>query len=354
MTGKASMHSPAKARVRTKWRPTLGAVVGLVLSVVLALPIAGMAAVVVLSRSPEQVVASLVANAGKIAVAGTVILLVTGLVGFLFWRLVTKPVSQLIGWTEAVGKGQAASLDGPGHDAHHGTHYGTRELATLAASFSTMVERLEERSRYIETFTAHVSHELKSPLTSIAGAAELMRDAGDGMDASARKRFLDNIARDTERLSALVARMRELARAETSMAQGAVRLRDLLKTLRDHFPHLDIRVQDEDAVLPVPAVDALAILSHLADNAEKHGARLLHLAVSSRGASTILAVANDGAPISAGNRVHIFDPFYTTRRESGGTGMGLAIVRAMLKAHGGDIALNDDAEQVTFRISLRA
>lgn len=334
-------------RIREKWRPSLAMVIGAVLTVVMTLPLAGMAAVVALSRSPDSLLDSLSNNMGRIVAAGLVIVAVTVLVGVLFWRLVTRPVLDLVRWTEAAAVRSPAPV-------LQTAHYGTRELARLAASFSGMVARLRERSDYISTFTAHVSHELKSPLTSIAAAAELMRDAGDQMDADERARFLENIEKDAVRLSVVVARMRDLARAENAREGGSSRLSDVAARLVDRFPSLDVALSGEAPFLPLPIEDALAVLANLADNAVAHGARRLTIAAAVHGGRTVLQVSNDGETISAGNRARIFEPFYTTRREGGGTGMGLVIVRAILGAHGGAIALDETAACTVFRIVLPA
>ena len=67
-----------------------------------------------------------------------------------------------------------------------------------------------------------------------------------------------------------------------------------------------------------------------------------------------VAVTNDGEPIAENNRDKIFMPFFTTRRESGGTGMGLQIVRSMLRAHGGAIRLAEAGAGVAFVLTFRA
>jgi signal transduction histidine kinase len=335
----------AAASVEAKWRPSLAMVIGAVLTIVLTLPLAGMGAVVALSRSPDSLLASLSANIYRILATGLVIVAVTALVGFFFWRLVNRPMQDLVRWTAAVAaRPQDRQLPA--------VRYGTQELARLAASFDEMVARLRERSDYITTFTAHVSHELKSPLTSIAGAAELMRDAGDQMNADARAHFLHNIETDTVRLSALVERMRDLARAENFRPGGSADLSEVADGLRKQFPSLTVAIAGDAVILPLPLEDALAVFCQLADNALAHGARTLTIRADDQGDGIGVVVSNDGEPISAGNRARIFEPFYTTRRESGGTGMGLVIARAMLKAHGSDIMLDDTAPGVGFRLTL--
>ncbi len=99
-------------------------------------------------------------------------------------------------------------------------HYGTREFAQLSHSFLDMAEQLSRRSDYIATFSAHLTHELKSPLTSIKGAAELLLDSlqskSDTLTRMEQKNFVSNILGDTGRLEAMTQRLRELARAETA------------------------------------------------------------------------------------------------------------------------------------------
>ncbi|TIU91425.1 MAG: two-component sensor histidine kinase, partial [Mesorhizobium sp.] len=93
-------------------------------------------------------------------------------------------------------------------------HHGTREMAALSAAFLDMAQKLQARSDSIQTFATHVSHELKSPLTAIQGAAELLRDSGGTMDEAERRRFSNNIVTDAGRLNLLVRRLLELARPE--------------------------------------------------------------------------------------------------------------------------------------------
>ena len=329
---------PGPPVIREKWRPSLAMVIGAVLVVVLALPLAGMAAVVLSTRPPDVLFTSLAGNLGLVAAAGLVVVTATVLVGYLFWRLVSRPVRELLLWTESVSASPAAPFT-------RTSGYGTRELARLAASFAAMVRRLDERSDYIATYTAHVSHEMKSPLTSIAGAAEVLKDGGDEMDAETRARFLDNIEQDALRLSAVVGRMRELARSEVGRAAGSSDLADILPVLKDRFPALAISHACRPATMPLPIEDALPILSHLAENAVSHGATTMEIQLSGEPDRVVMIVWNDGAPISPGNRARIFEPFFTTRREAGGTGMGLAIVRSLLKAHGATIGLADPNRQ---------
>src|SRR6185295_2874405 len=87
------------------------------------------------------------------------------------------------------------------------------EIGALARAFDTMARRLDGRAEEVAQLAANLSHEFRSPLTSIRGAAELLRE-GAADDPSARAKFLDNIAEDARRLDRLVTRVLELSRAE--------------------------------------------------------------------------------------------------------------------------------------------
>jgi signal transduction histidine kinase len=211
------------------------------------------------------------------------------------------------------------------------------------------------RSHFISTFATHVSHELKSPLTSIQGAAELLRDDVDepDMDDDDRRKFLDNIIADTDRLAKISVRLRDLARAENPVAVGATRLTDALATLRSSFAALDIRAGGElDIPVRMSEENASIILSNLADNAARHGSTVLELSAARQQALLAVKVSDNGEGVSPNNRARIFDSFFTTRRERGGTGMGLAIVRAVLEAHGGTIRLMDSQKGAAFELTI--
>ena len=186
------------------------------------------------------------------------------------------------------------------------------------------------------------SHELKSPLTAIRGAAELLRDndADRAMTKAQRLHFLDNIAADAVRLDALLQRLRELAQAEMPMTGGGASIASVMARLCQRFPALDISGKgDTETLIALPDEAAIIVFANLADNALQHGATLLEFTVSADARTALILVRDDGSGISEANRDRIFQPFFSTRREEGGTGMGLGIVHAMLSSHGGTIHL---------------
>jgi two-component system, OmpR family, sensor histidine kinase CreC len=175
------------------------------------------------------------------------------------------------------------------------------------------------------------------------------------MSEGERGKFLDNVIADAQRLTALLDRLRELARADNPQPGGSTPLAPVVATARGVFSSLNIEAEGcLDQWVAMSADNATIIFCHLADNAVRHRARTLRIRAG-RSADTIsVTVANDGEPIADNNRDKIFTPFFTTRRESGGTGMGLEIVQSMLRAHHGTIRLADEGGGVTFVLTFRA
>lgn len=308
------------------------------------------AAVVYASRTPSNVFKYLYEQRGKLILAMLSMIVPTLLIGFLFHRTITEPMRELIERTNLVGKGDRNAL-------RPLKRHGTREFARLSQSFLEMARRLNTRSSFISTFATHVSHELKSPLTSIQGAAELLRDDIDApapvMTDKDRRKFLDNIIADTDRLTKISLRLRDFARAENPVAVGATKLSGVIAGLRSAFGALDTNASgDLDTPMRISAENAAIIFSNLADNALRHESLLLDISARRQGNSLLIRVADDGEGVSTNNRAQIFDSFFTTRRDSGGTGMGLAIVRAMLDAHGGAIRLLETEQGTAFELTI--
>ncbi|RUM08787.1 sensor histidine kinase [Rhizobium chutanense] len=315
-------------KVRAKWRPALALIVYAVLLTVMALPVL----IVVWFRAVE-------ANSSRMAPAeigalGIVFLLTLG-VAYVLTRTITGPIDALIARAAEIARGGKAAI-------RPLESHGTREIAVLSQSFLDLAGKLVDRTEYISSFAAHVSHELKSPLTAIRGAAELLRD-DDGerpMTKAERLHFLDNIVADALRLDALLQRLRDLAQAETLVAEGNSSVTDILCALRLRFPALGISTSGDTEISVALSQEAAGIVfANLAENAVQHGATALEFTVSPDVRTAIILLRDNGRGISEANRERVFQPFFSTRREEGGTGMGLGIVRAMLGSHGGTIRL---------------
>ena len=304
------------------------------------------AGVVYASRTPSNIVKYLYGERHNVALAALAVITAALLVGFVFLRAVTRPIRELNSRAQAIGHGDRTAI-------RPLKHHGTSEIATLSQSFFSMAERLFTRSDFISNFAAHVSHELKSPLTSIQGAAELLRDSDSSMSASEREKFLNNIIGDTERLAALLERLRELAKADNPQTSGSSSLQSVLAETAHSFPELAVNMQSEqDHIIAISKENARIVFSHLFDNAERHRAQTIDIDVEGDNGSAALTISDNGEGISEQNRDKVFDTFFTTRRESGGTGMGLRIVQAMLTAHGGSIELLRATKGASFEVRI--
>jgi len=150
-----------------------------------------------------------------------------------------------------------------------------------------------------------------------------LRDSGNDMSDQERRKFLDNVIADAERLTALLERLRELARADNPQTGGSTSLEPVVAATRAAFTGLSIIAEGcLREPVPISADNALIVLSHLADNAARHNATTLRLRAVRQADTISLTVANDGDAISENNRQNVFTPFFTTRRETAGPGWG--------------------------------
>jgi two-component system, OmpR family, sensor histidine kinase ChvG len=233
------------------------------------------------------------------------------------------------------------------------------EIGQLARAFDTMARKLDERARYVAELSANISHEFKSPLTGIRGATELLLE-GAAEDPAARARFLENILQDAHRLDRLVTRLLELSRVESDA--GPAEVFDHEALVREVVG----QVQGPAEVVVEYAAKTMhlfgrrahvaAALANLVENAQAHARADSVVTVrveDAPGARVRTSVHNLGPAISAANLGRIWDRFFTTRAAAGGTGLGLPIVKSVVQAHGGTVAVSSsEAAGTTFSFEL--
>lgn len=224
------------------------------------------------------------------------------------------------------------------------------EVRGLSAAFQHMSDRLQERLAYISELAAHVAHEFRTPIATLRGTIELMQDDAD-MPASQRARFLDNALAELHRLDRLVGGLLVLARAEQAGDQVHV---DLDALLADVAAPFTIPVTGRAGAVRGQPEQLRQALTNLLDNARRHGGPHVTVAVRRDRDHVTIAVTDDGPGITAANLPRVFDRFFTTRRDTGGTGLGLALVRAVALAHGGDVTATSAPGATTFTLRLRA
>lgn len=222
---------------------------------------------------------------------------------------------------------------------------GSGEIRVLGESIRDMADRLDSRARAVRDFAADVAHELKSPLTSIRGAAELL-ESGAAEDPVARARFLGNIGDDAQRLDRLVTRLLELSRVETPTAPMTVfDLETLVRRAADRAGVEPASIRyDAPRLIRGREADLETALRNVLDNARKFSKPdgPIDVEVSSDGELVEIRIADRGAGIAPGDLPRVFDRFYTTDADRKGTGLGLAIVRAVMQAHRGTASVESE------------
>ena len=299
---------------------------------------------VVLSRTPREELQAFYQMSPRLSVG--VILALAGTVGLAIaaGRILSRSLRTLAEASNGIATGSDAALLAlePAGRSH------VAEARALAHAMGTMSARLRQRLRYISEFAGNVSHEFKTPVSSLRGTVELLRD-DDEMPPEQRARFLDNALADLDRLSRLVGGLLRLARAEEGGAREAVALDALLAEIAGRH--------GLTAAPGASRVDAVreqveAAVTNLVENARRYGGPTVTVAGWTEGPWTGVDVTDDGPGISPANLPKIFERFFTTDRERGGTGLGLALVRAVAEAHGGKVEVESRPGRTRFRITL--
>ncbi|HJW82985.1 MAG TPA: HAMP domain-containing sensor histidine kinase [Anaerolineae bacterium] len=293
-----------------------------------------------------------------ILIAAGIALVIAVALAVIVARSIALPIQHV---AAAAGAQQAAPLEGPD------------EVRELAASFNAMAGRARAAQHSQRDFLANISHELKTPLTSIRGFAQAIADGAAG-DPDAVRKSAEIIRDEAERMARMVGELLDLSRIETGQILMRRAPTQVAGVLRSCVERQSLRAQSAGVTLSVdapgdlPAIegdgDRLAqVFTNLIDNALKHtpaGGRVSLSARSMSGSSVAkkgrpwpggveISVSDTGPGIPPEDLSRIFERFYQVdksraRSASGGSlGLGLAIAKEIVVAHGGSI----HAESVT-------
>lgn len=282
--------------------------------------------------------------AQRVKRAGLCLLAASAAIGLFFTGWLTWSLHRLRNYARAVAAGAKAEAPTGG-----GTQF-----SELARALAQMREKLEGK-QYVENYVQNLAHEMKSPLTAVIGAAEILD--GDP-PAAERRRFAGHILEQAKRLQAIIERMLLLARVEQLQAPettSAVDLPQLLKSARElRQPQLAARglscqLSTAPAALRGDALLLQQAVLNLLDNAiefsPEGGEIALDLAVADGQASIHVRDHGAGAPDYA--LPQLFERFYSLPRPATGrksTGLGLAFVREVARLHGGEAGFANHPE----------
>jgi two-component system sensor histidine kinase SenX3 len=207
-------------------------------------------------------------------------------------------------------------------------------------------------------FVANVSHELKTPVGAMSLLAEAIQDCGDDPDAV--RRFAGRMLRESARLSKLIQELIDLSRLQgaeparsepvpvRAFVDEAVDRTRLAAAARDI--ELVVGMADRDLVVNGDAAQLCTAVANLIDNAVAYSPQSTRVSVAARRRDddVEISVTDQGIGISPADQERVFERFYRVdparSRETGGTGLGLAVARLVVREHGGDITLANRAE----------
>jgi signal transduction histidine kinase len=277
------------------------------------------------------------------------VLVLCCLLGWLTLRHLLRPLRDLEAGVQAVAEGNLDKrLSEKGRD----------ELAGLGKSFNTMTQRLKDRERARDQLLLDVSHELRSPLTRMRVALEMMDQSP----------LIDNIRDEVESLGKMVSEILETERLKSP--GGIIRLEpqslaDLITLKKSRFegtpPGIAWNKPWDFPLVPMDLERMRLVIRNLIENAIKYGAdaeQPIEITLHREGNFAVLKVRDHGPGVAKDEQDLVFEPFYRldrSRSKTPGYGLGLPLCRRIVEAHGGTIALTGNPGEgttITVRLPL--
>lgn len=234
--------------------------------------------------------------------------------------------------------------------------YDIKEINELAKTIDEMLERLKHSEQVRIDFVANVSHELKTPVTSIKGFVEtLIQGAKD--NEKDLNRFLDIVLKQADRLDRIVSDLLTLARLEGEQRDELLSLEEefVITILRAAIANCRARLEEKNIRIEYQCDDRLMMtcdrflieqaITNLVDNAIKYSGQdsFVHLTAKVDNHEVVIDVEDKGLGIPREHLPRLFERFYRVdkarSRSIGGTGLGLAIVKHIVQVHGGRVSV---------------
>jgi two-component system sensor histidine kinase CreC len=301
--------------------------------------------VLTVSKPSRSVDLYLHAATPKIIAAGALAALAVIALGLIISTLITHPILRLTGYARDVRDGKPVVLPALGRS----------EMGELGRAFDEMREALEGK-KYVEQYVHTLTHELKSPISSVKGAAELLQE---DMPPEKRAVFLSNIRSETDRMQQLVERMLDLSALESRRRLDGAEVVDVAALAAEARQRMEAALARKRITMEIDAAAGLAVkgekfllqqaLLNLLDNAaafSPQGGRI-EVAAAREGGRVTVRVSDQGPGIPDFARERVFEKFYSLQRPDTGrksSGLGLAIVQEITRLHGGEIRLDNRPE----------
>lgn len=216
----------------------------------------------------------------------------------------------------------------------------------------------DEQEKTRRDFVANVSHELRTPVSIIKGFSETLIEDYESLGEKQKKKFLNKILRNSQRLNSLVEDLLALARLDAqdvALDKQKLNLSELINQIGEDFksslqkdnPRLCIDLPTEPLEISGDSEKLISVFENLIENAAAHAESLTTITIQAKldpsEKSVVCQIKDDGQGIPEGQLDRLFERFYRLEkgrsRERGGTGLGLSIVHEIIEAHGGDIVV---------------
>ncbi len=290
---------------------------------------------------------------GKALAAGAIVATVLGaLLGLYASRRIMRPLGTIAATAEKIEKGDLSARLANSKD---------RDLARLVSSFNSMTDSLEEKIQRERRFASHVSHELRSPLTSMRGAVELVANRKGELGDRAQL-GVELLEKDVKRFERIVLDLLEIARIEAGAASidmVALRAEPLLRSVLSHLSIdaslLDVANDIGASQVEVDARRFERVIANLVENANNHGGGVKAIRLQRVGEVLSVHVDDAGPGVPFSERERVFERFARGGhgRHLPGAGLGLALVTEHLRLMGGTVSITESPERgARFTVSL--
>ncbi len=244
------------------------------------------------------------------------------------------------------------------------------EATQLAISFNTMADQLKDLEATRRSFVANVSHELRSPLTSMKGFLEAMQDGTIGPDEY--EKYIGIVLSETKRMAVMVNDLLDLARIESGKTALKLEIFDINELIRrtlitfeariyEHHMEVDVKFAQEQYYVEADSAQISQVLRNIIDNAIKYSPddSKLRIATYAMKREIYVSIQDNGQGIPEQDVPHVFDRFYKVEKahtpsKQGGTGLGLSIVKRIIDQHNQTITLKSaKGKGSTFTFTLK-
>ena len=313
---------------------------------------------VLIQTKAQTIESSLMEILPQIILVATMAMSIAATLVFFYVRSVMRPLRDVTHAARAMAEGK--------FNVRVPTDTGSPEITELSAAFNSMAGKLSEVESSRREFVANVSHELRSPITSISGFVEGMEDGT--IPTEEHPKYLALVGDETRRLSKLIGDLLALSRLErddvrldmTDFDINEMLRRAIIRRVNDlesRAMEVECDFREEIALVHADSDRIEQVVVNLLDNAIKftpEGGKIT-LTTCLEGDTCVVTVADNGTGISPEDRARVFERFFTADRAhtaGKGTGLGLSICQRIMDMHGQSIRLLDTREGAAFAFTL--